>query len=278
MIDDGEGDMVGIFDTCFASNLYKNTRPEDCRTYELLTASGHGRTTAGPGPKSFTTALMSSLKELLREYKDRPFTIRQLCEKINLQPTRKKNPSHVWSRLNRYDRNIALARLTRTPAEREQDFTLAQTHALLFLRFSLTVERLTDEQIHRIARALSKAVKDTSKTSVKRIDWWKLQSVGPMRPTIRIAELVRVVGSAVKWKNLTLYNRDSQCQPPVTTWNEPVQTIDNQHPHPIQESTLFGPLVVEPASPATQPPHISHSRKNSAGYSRPASPQAKRKS
>lgn len=273
MIEDGEGDMVAIFDTCFASNLHKNIQPEDGRTYELLTASGHGRLTAGPGPKSFTAALMKSLNDLLEECRNKPFTIRQLCERINLQPTRLKNPSHVWSRLNRFDRNIALAPLTRTLAEREKEFDLDQSRALLFLRLSVTVDLLTEQQIKTIAQAFSKAVKST-KTPVKRIDWWRFQGLGPMRQIIRFADLVKVVGSAVKWKNIMLSSQ--QAQPSITTWDGNIQTMDDPLPHPTHDPNTLDSVLVESASEPTPPPHVSHKRKYSRGHHSTSSSPLKR--
>jgi hypothetical protein len=264
--------MVAIFDTCFASNLCKYLETEDPRTYELLTASGHDRTTAGPGPRSFTTALISSLKDLLEECGDRPFTIRQLCEKINLHPARRKNQSHVWSRFKRYDRNIALAPLKRTPAERREQFNLGQTRALLNLRLPLTVERLTEEQITETARAFSRAVKK-AKVPVKRIDWWRLRSSGR---TIRFADLGSAINSAVKWKNTMLSNRQSQ--PPITQ-DQTVQAISDPHAQTEEDpNTLDSALVESAACQPTPPPRVSHKRKHNCEHGSACGPRSKRRS
>jgi hypothetical protein len=262
--------MVAIFDTCFASNLSKNTRQDDPRTYELLTASGHDRPTVGPGPRSFTTALISSLKELLEECRDRPFTIRQLCEKINLHPARRKNQSHVWSRFKCYDRNIALAPLTRTLAERKEDFNLGQTRALLFLRLPLTVERLTEEQINTTARAFSRAVKK-AKVPAKRIDWWRLRSSGRIT---KFADLGRAVGSAVKWRNIVLSNRHSQ--PQISTRDRNGQTMNETHIQVVADPNVLEFAPVESDSEPTPPPYICRKRKHS-GCNLASNSQSKRR-
>ena len=272
MIEDADCDMLAIFDTCFASNLAKNIQQHDPRTYELLTASGHDRTTVGPGPRSFTTALMSSLKDLLEGCGDHPFTVRQLCEKINLHPARRKNQSHVWSRFKRYDRNIALAPLKRTLAERKEEFNLDQTRALLFLRLPLTVERLTEQQVHTIARAFSKGVKN-AKAPVKRIDWLRLRSSGR---TTSFADVGWVIGSALKWKNKMLSNRGPQ--PLITTRDQTVQTMNDPHAQTADDPQTLDSVPVGSASEATASPRLSHKRKHSDGHNGASSSQSKRRS
>ncbi|MCJ1379747.1 hypothetical protein MMC17_002850 [Xylographa soralifera] len=148
---DAESDVLAILDTCFASNLYKNRQQDDLRVYEILAATGHDKVTAGPGPKSFTTALISALKELLDECGDLPFLTKQLCDKINLHPMRRKSQSHVWPMFKRYDRSIQLAPLQRTLAERKEEFNYDRTRGVLSLRLPLTVEFLTDQQISTLA-------------------------------------------------------------------------------------------------------------------------------
>jgi hypothetical protein len=238
----------------------------------MLTASGHDRPTVGPGPRSFTTALISSLKGLLDECGDRPFTIRQLCERINLVPERRKNQSHVWSRLNRFDRNIALAPLKRTDAERQEEFNLEPTRARLSLRLSLTKERLNEQQINKLARAFSKAVKN-SKVPVQRINWWRLHSSGR---TTSFVDVGRTVLYGTKWKNKILSSRDSQ--PPITTQDQTVQTINAPHAQTSDEPHTLDSVSVEAASESTPPPHTSRKRKHSGGHSFVSSSESTRRS
>ena len=258
--------MVAIFDTCFASNLYKNTQQEGCRSYELLTASGHDKTTARPGPRSFTTALISSLKALLDEYGDTPFTIRQLCEKINLHPQRRKNPSHVWSMFKRYDRNIELAPLKRDLTERQKHFNLDQTRAVLSLRLPLTVERLNQQEINNMARAFSNAAKK-AKIPVKRIDWWRLQSVGRIT---RFRDLGVAINFARQWKRRTW--------PPIASRDQTMQTMHDPQAQTAHDLDATTTQLFRPVSEATPPSQIIRKRKHSCDHDIASSSRSKRRS
>lgn len=255
LIEEADCDVLAIFDTCFASNIQKNGQLKDLRTYEFFAASGHDKMTAGPGPKSFTNALISSLKELLEECGDNSFTIRQLCEKVNLKEARRGNQSHVWSRFKRYDRYIALAPLKRTLAQRKEDFNPDQTRAFLSLRLPLTTERLTEEQISTIARAFSKAVKD-HKAPVKSIDWVGLQS---WRQTTSFAGVSNVISSALK-----LRNRYRQSL--LSMRRETDQRIDSSHAQTSDDSPSRKPTRVRSDFQPTPPPSIPHKRRFSEGY------------
>lgn len=215
--------MLVIFDSCFASNLYKGRQQKVNRAYELLCASGHDKLTAGPGPKSFTTALIWSLKELLEECKDTPFPTKQLCDKINLHPMRRGCQGHIWPYNRRYDRTIALTPLKNTLDERKREFSLVKTRATLSLRLSLTVDDLSDDEIRTMARALCKGVKKMEVSVVKRIDWSRLQS---SRGTNSFANVGRAVASLYKygkkWSSVRI-------QSPTATRNQTVQTTDEQH-------------------------------------------------
>ena len=215
-----DGDVLAIFDTCFASNLQGKGRLGHRRTYELFAASGLDRQTAGPGPKSFTTALIASLKDLLEEYGDQSFTIRQVCEKINRLPNRRRNQSHVWSRFKCYDRYITLAPLKRTPTERMQEYDNNdhdRTRATLSLRLSLTTSQLTKDQIESMAVSISMALK-ASKAPVKRIDWVGLQSY---ERTNHFADVGKFIRSALRLRRGFHALRDRHSL--VTTGNETVQ-------------------------------------------------------
>ncbi|OCL06342.1 hypothetical protein AOQ84DRAFT_411318 [Glonium stellatum] len=163
LLEDSECDILAILDCCFASNIQKHGQEMQPRNYEVLTASGYNRVTAGPGKNSFTTALIASLEDLLKENGGNHFDTRQLCEKINLRPERLHNPSHVWSRLKTYDRPITLAPRNLSTDSVTGAFNPNNTQAFLALRVLLTVkpENLTKDQVSKIAAALSEAVKDT---------------------------------------------------------------------------------------------------------------------
>ena len=227
--------------------------------------------TAGPGPRSFTTALIASLKGLLEEYGDQSFTIRQLCEKINLLPGRIDNQSHVWSRFKRYNRYIALAPLRRTPTERMQDYdnndNNDRTRAMLSLRLSLTTRQLTKDQIKSMAGSISKALK-ASRAPVKRIDWVGLQIC---ERTTSLADVTKSISSVLKVKKRFDASRDRHSL--VTTGDETVQrpakpsapTSDDSHSGTCSPITLVGsascqsiPIIEEPSSTQVIPTGSSH--------------------
>ena len=190
MIEADECDILAIFDACFASNICKSGELSD-RTFELFAASGQGKIAAGPGPRSFTTALINALNDLLEHNGGKPFTTRQLCETINLSSTRhKRHDSHVWSRFKKYHRSLELAPLKRTSAERKEQFHEIKTRSRLTLQLPLTVERLSEQQIIDMARALSKAVRDMS-APVKSIEWAGLLSAGRPMTMATVEKVIR---------------------------------------------------------------------------------------
>jgi hypothetical protein len=236
LIDHAECDMLTIFDACYASNIHKAVQRQDPRTYEMLTATGHDKMTAGPGPRSFTAALIGSLQSLLEEHGDEPFTTRQLCEKINLHPMRRKNQSHIWSRFKRFDRSITLAPLKNSLDERKKDFSDDKTRSLLTLTLPLTVKCLSDDQIESLSRALSKAVKDV-RAPVKRLDWRKLRSSGR---TTNFANLTRARGVAKRWLSIHQAKK-FQSPAPAQMRDQPSQTT-----HEVHETTDDGCQITEP--------------------------------
>lgn len=214
--------MLAIFDACYASNIHKAAQKQDPRTYELLTATGHDKMTAGPGRRSFTAALVKSLRALREECGEDPFTTHQLCEKINLHTERRTNQSHLWNRFKRFDRTIALAPLKKNFHERKQEFSQEETRSLLTLTLPLTVARLSNDQIQELARSLSKAVKDV-KAPVKRLDWRKLRSSGR---TTNFASLAKTRGIAKRW--LSKY-QSRKSQSPAPMRDQPSQTTNDIH-------------------------------------------------
>lgn len=254
-MDEAECDVLAIFDACYASNIQKNTLQNRPRIYELLAASGHDKTTAGPGPRSFTTALIDSLKTLLKECGDKPITVRQLCEKINLQETRRKNQSHVWSRFNCYERYIALAPLKPTSAERDKEFESLRTRAFLSLRLSLTRMCLTDEEISSIAQGFSKAAKDSK--VVKQIEWAGLHVV----KQTRWAGLGLALHFFLRWKRKT-FNKTPR-QSPVAAGDESLRPADDPRGRISSQGDTPDPITAGPSS--DMPASSGHGRKRELG-------------
>ncbi|KAF2199208.1 hypothetical protein GQ43DRAFT_433601 [Delitschia confertaspora ATCC 74209] len=135
-----ESDVLAILDCCFASNAAKGGT-NDLRTYELLAAAPKGEVTF-TGKKSFTAALLASLKELLVQYKDGYFPTTKLLHKIN---TRRTQPaSLLWDRLHKHERHVLLAPLDRKSVqEREKSFQKKGNENIsITLRISLQDEEL----------------------------------------------------------------------------------------------------------------------------------------
>lgn len=254
-MEDADCDVLGIFDTCFASNLHQKGYTGHRRTYQLLAASGHDKTTVGPGPRSFTTALICSLKFLLEKHGKEPFTTYELCENINFQPTRRNNQSHVWSRLKQYDRFITLAPLNRAAARREEHHNYLKTRAHMSIRLSLTEPRLTEEQISTMAREFSKAVR-VARAPVK-----SLHLVG-LEGCVSFADAGRVLIGATQWRKKMFTTRHQQSS--ITMGDAAIQT---QHDRLLPTTDdPYPPSRIPVADPSTRPHALGSSRKRMRSY------------
>ncbi|RPA77094.1 hypothetical protein BJ508DRAFT_175063 [Ascobolus immersus RN42] len=82
------GHRLCILDCCYSGNVSRSVfaPSQDLHNFEILSASSYGGTTPGPGPNSFTKALMWALKSLLREFGDRGFTTTHLRLRIREAP------------------------------------------------------------------------------------------------------------------------------------------------------------------------------------------------
>ena len=112
---DSSADVLAIFDCCHAgsvasaSSLLRQSSNERC--CEFLAACGRAEWTSGPGPNSFTCALIWALKEL----KDKgPSTTLELCRKISQAPHLPETQTPQLLRSSRSDiRRIVLNPSTR---------------------------------------------------------------------------------------------------------------------------------------------------------------------
>ncbi|KAJ9638278.1 hypothetical protein H2199_006965 [Coniosporium tulheliwenetii] len=171
LMDGPRGDVLAIFDSCFASNVQKGVT-NDARTYTFIAASSYNRATAAPGKNSFTAALIKSLRELLDKHDHGPFTVHDLAAQINRQKERHRNPCLVHTRLEKNgDRFVRLAPLPPEAdrAARKQSFHKAPYRTFLTLRLAFTNETLNDDQIRDLAPRISKACADTG-VQARRID------------------------------------------------------------------------------------------------------------
>ena len=171
LLEDAEGDVLTMLDSCFASNIQKGST-EQTRTYELLAAAAMDKRTNAPGKNSFTSILTEELQELLKKHRGRKFATVELVQRINLR--RRKRPSMLWDRLSRHDHHIYLAPLNTEDLEKRQiSFQNMRENASLTLRIALKEERLTSAQIERLAQRLPKAFRK-SQVEPLQIHWMGL--------------------------------------------------------------------------------------------------------
>lgn len=153
LLEDAEGDVLTMLDSCFASNIQKGS-------------------TEQTGKNSFTSILTEELQELLKKHRGRKFATVELVQRINLR--RRKRPSMLWDRLNRHDHHICLAPLnTKDLEERQISFQNMRENASLTLRIALKEERLTSVQIEGLAQRLPKAFRK-SQVEPLQIHWMGL--------------------------------------------------------------------------------------------------------
>ncbi|OJD35112.1 homeobox domain containing protein [Diplodia corticola] len=220
-----QADTLAILDTCYASNVTKGAQ-DTGRAYQLLAASGPGRMTAGPGRKSFTTAMIESLKECLNENGHKPFSLWKLSSKINEKQYRRQNPCFPHDRLKKHDRQIELAPLKGKRSERDENkMALMQrtSAADLTLRFALGSKSFTREHIEKLTRELPKAY-ESAGLKLQRIDWVGLEE----RPPIDFRSTVTAFSVAHRWLQRALPNRKRSAR----LQEEPFRVVTDDLPPP----------------------------------------------
>ncbi|OCL11251.1 hypothetical protein AOQ84DRAFT_386966 [Glonium stellatum] len=157
LLEDVEGDVLAILDSCFASNIQKDST-EQTRTYELLAAAPIDKRTSAPGKGSFTSVLTEELRELLKKHRNQKFSTVELVQRINVR--KKKRPAMLWDRLGRHGHHVCFAPLnTKDLEKREKSFQNIRENMSLTLRIALKEDNLTPVQIEKLAKRLPKAFK-----------------------------------------------------------------------------------------------------------------------
>jgi hypothetical protein len=195
LIEEGRGDILVIMDACFAGNLNVSVKTDLGRAYEVLGACQKNRTTAAPGPKSFTHILHKSLEDLISKHS--AFTTADLLSAILKGEERRNNPPEFWRRSNT-DRHILLAPVpTLPPSEHASYFDDSPIPQYLTLRVELKdLHRPSKIQIEELARNVSKAVRDSS-IKTRRIDCMGLtpRTFRSLRTAAQmISSMVRLMG------------------------------------------------------------------------------------
>ena len=169
-----------IFDCCYAGNLLPcDVNPHyPTRSFECIAACGRDKETTRPGKKSFSTALIWSLKALVKDRKS--FTAQDLQIMIMKAPD---FPEKQFVPLLQHDeprdQRLVLASLSADSNSISPEFAiptsasnkLPQNYLDLRLRYD---DPLDEEEIKRLASLFRKLIEEGS-IGAKRIGWLGLQ-------------------------------------------------------------------------------------------------------
>lgn len=230
---------------------------DDTRSYQLLAASAYDRVTAGPGDKSFTTALIQALKLCAEECQERPFSLWKLHDTINHQTHRRSNPCYIHDRLKQHNRHIYLAPLKKDEEQRKktkEELELRTSDADLVLRFALGTRSLTAKQIDALTRHLSKACKEAekeAKVNTHRIDWVHYEE---RRPNFR--GTANALMAARKLRLIAGRRQTISSAPDLDIPDSLTETMEGDSPAPLSSSNR--PI---PTSANAENVHIDRSDK-----------------
>lgn len=200
-----KGDVLTIMDACFAGNVLPTVHREYEGTYEYLGACHIDRTTASPGKKSFTTALIASLEKLLARHEGHSFTTADLLHVIT-EHTRRNNPPLLASRIENNDRRISLAPKLSC---KKSYFDDSPIPAYLTLRIELKEQTLDPDKVEDLAKRIAWAVRQ-SKVEARRVDWLKL---APRKRSLK--DVVRTVRTAIALGKLQTVQEEPAIETPI---------------------------------------------------------------
>ncbi|KAL8950187.1 MAG: hypothetical protein Q9222_003765 [Ikaeria aurantiellina] len=181
-----KGDVLEIFDCCYAGDLGRTRQPWSTRSFEFLGACSSGNVTLSPGEGSFTTALIWALGSLLEE--QTRFTVSELSCKIRNAPGFPRDQVPV-----QLDRGVhAIQRIMLAPLPEPSNDAESHTpeppsteaQGLLNLNFFLD-EPPTQKTVKKFAQALSRFMWQ-EKMPVNRIVWGGLTSWGGTQPSAKV--------------------------------------------------------------------------------------------
>lgn len=221
--------MLAVLDTCYASNVHKQVLGP-ARTYELLAASAWDKPT-GSKERSFTKALIQSLKDLLLKRDNGSFTTLELCNRISRQPKRLSNPSHLYSLLDSsIDHMIILSPLFQNKNDSKQKEPRPENSSLT-LNFGLNLPdaELTLQDIEYLTANLPKVFRD-AKLDLSRIDWRSLTFI-PHHPFSKMADVAMTRTTIQRFRKKVLTSKTSSLKRKADTQEE-----EKQQQHQQQEA------------------------------------------
>lgn len=210
--DEVESDVLTILDTSNAANLTQRrlTAPDPVldhrpapslvkddqpKLFELIT-NAMDETPTSSEPFSLTKALTEALINHLAEDTDRPISTFRLIQRINLDPRRRDNPAHLWSRMSSISQHIFLRPIISDPARR-YEMSGTRARGILSLDFELRDPSLNQEQIEILTKSLTKAFRGKPMLGVRKIKWRNMSSRPPVSSFERVALVMYVITT---WK------------------------------------------------------------------------------
>lgn len=196
-------------DACFAGNVSSTYQRDYESTYEYLGACQKDRTTASPGDKSFTAALIICLELLLQRSEGHSFTTADLLRAIAEQRYRKNNPPLLASRVEKSDRRILLA--PKLSNEAKKYFDDEPVPVYLDLRIEIKQDNLDESQVEDLAKRVARAVRQST-VKTRRVDWLRL---APRKRFLK--DVVRTVRTAIALGKMQTVQEEPNPieQPPV---------------------------------------------------------------
>lgn len=216
-MDDAHGDVLVIFDCCYASDIQRSLGFGN-KAFEMLAASNRNTTTPGPGPISFTGDLIKSLKELLEEREGNPFTTHDLLTKITpkrpigLEPALHNRRFNIDVALQ--GRHILIAPHKTQLQTRPEDFLSYYPEASnLTLTFELGHRSLDGKQLERLAKNLPGVFKQ-AQIPLRRVHWRGIEARNSLRSTV-----VAIAGISTMRRHLDRVRKSKSRQQVATPSN-----------------------------------------------------------
>ena len=175
-----QADLFVIFDCCYAGDLAIRRSPSAGKIFSFLGSTQDNQTARGPGPRSFTTALIYALNQLVP--RDDGFTVEELASKIASAPEFKdidQRPASGLRGEEPQDRRLRIRRLplsdapnTTTEITKDQ-IGIGETQYLLRLNFAFS-ESPDAGHVSQFADGLSRLIQ-SSAIPIRQVTWGHLQ-------------------------------------------------------------------------------------------------------
>ena len=171
---------------------------ESIRSYQLMAATGKNLTTPRPGPRSYTRALIDSLKLLLQNRKQ-PFSTFDLNQEIIRQRKWNTSPQLYNRRHETASRQIYIAPLDETTVMQERQRARSAGYLSLRINFKDN-STFSPEEITTLASEMSALPKKTG-IGISEIEWIGFE---PTRDSLQLKHIVRaywmMLGAITRWQ------------------------------------------------------------------------------